>query len=155
MAVYRPQFAYDTPKGFRDEQFHYTFFGFNTPMLVANIAAGAILSNIPLVLQTDAPFLWRGVKVSPASSAFANPQLNMQFKDAWGNYLSNKLVPAALYMPPVNANVGGFAVVPLEPEVRCPAGGIIWLWLQNPTGSPVAPPQISLYGVKRYRVERV
>lgn len=152
MAVYRAQFGYDTPKGFRDEQFHYTFYGYNTPMLTGSIAAGAILANIPLVLQTDAPFLLRGWKVSQAAAPFSNPQLSIQFKDTWGNYLSSGLVPIALYAPPVNASVGGFMVNPVEPEIRCPAGGVLWVWLQNPTASPVPAPQISFYGVKRYRV---
>ena len=147
MTPYRPQYAYPTPKGFRDEQFHYSFDGFNTPLLNQNVAANSTIANIPLVLQTDAPFLMRGIKVSPQVKS----QLLIQFKDPWGNYLSTGLLPIALYASPPGGSYVGYPPLIFEPEIKCPIGGVWWVWLQNGTNGALAAPEISFYGVKRYR----
>ena len=145
--MFRPQFAYPTPAGYRDEQFHYAFDSFNTPLLSGTVAAGALVSLIPLVLQTDAPFFARGIKVATVGGS----NLKIQFKDPWGNYLSSAPLPINLYVNPGGAAGPGFSPVVIEPEIQCPAGGIFWVWLQNTSGAPVAAPAISFYGVKRYK----
>jgi hypothetical protein len=60
---YRPQFAYPTSRGCRDEDFVYYFDGSNVPLLANGLAAGVEIDYIPLPLDQDAPFYWRGWKV--------------------------------------------------------------------------------------------
>ena len=64
LAGYRPQFAYATPPGCRDEDFVYYFDGSNVPLLAQNIGPGMEIDYIPLPLDQDAPFYWRGWKVA-------------------------------------------------------------------------------------------
>ena len=60
----RDRFPYATPQGCRDEDFVYYFDGSNVPLLLTNLGPGAEIDYIPLPLDQDAPFYWRGWKVA-------------------------------------------------------------------------------------------
>ena len=154
--IYRPQFAYPTPRGYRDEQFHYAFDLSNVPQLAkTSIAAGAFLQNIPLPLQQDAAFLWNSITVSGANSA--DPVIAGRFRDPYGNYLSDDFVPFDLYCHPAGGPVIGTLDCPWEPAIECPAGAIIWLDLKNQTtgSSNLTLVRLLLGGLKRYPIGRV
>jgi hypothetical protein len=153
--MYRPQYVYRTPAGFEDKQFHLSFDQSNTPMLSSvgqTIAAGAFLQNIPLQLQRDAIFMWRGIEVN--APGVDGSSLLIQFKDAYGNYLSDVPIPVNLYAAPIgNVSIGNPPVA-LEPELFCPAGSNLWVYLQNITAGTLPLPRITIYGVKRHRGKR-
>lgn len=158
--MYRPQFPYPTPEGCRDEEFVYFFDGDNTPLLNQSVAGQQIL-NIPLVLQQDASFFWRGIKLGlydSLISAYAFPNVDVQFQDCYQNMLSDDFVPASHYgfpMNPLSFNSSLLTGPPfiLEPEIYCPPGGYILLFLQAPLINPVHTSflNVSLYGVKRFK----
>lgn len=147
---YRPQFAFFTPPGFRDEQFHYSFDSTNTPGLSQTIAAGATLRNIALQTQQDAEFICRALKIQSGTSPSA---LNIQIKNSFDRLLSVGQTPIYdLYTPSGAAIVGSFWV-PFEDEMRCPAGAFLELFITNLTSGTLSCPALSFYGVKRYRAE--
>ena len=163
--MYRPQFAYATPEGCRDDEFTYSFDGSNTPLLNQDIS-GLTLRNIPLVLEQDAPFFWRGIKVglmgqrvggepgTPAAYQF--PDLAMKFQDCYQNDLSDGFIPATQYGFPSNpvSFLGSLltgAPTPLDPEIYCPPGGYILLGIQAPTLNIPSFLVVTLYGVKRFK----
>lgn len=162
--MYRPQFPYVTESGCRYEDFVYYFDGSNVPMLNTSIS-GKRIENIPLPLEQDAPFLWRGVKVgatrvlsSGVPSAYLSPNFNVRLRDCYDNDLSDDYVPATQY---------GFAENPLtfssslltgppavlEPEIYCPPGGVIIAFLNCPTalGELSYFASFALFGVKRVK----
>jgi hypothetical protein len=157
--IYRAQFCYATPPGCRDEDFVYYFDGSNTPMLDQNVS-GLALSHIPLPLEQDAPFYWRGIKVElravgggPSPSI---PDMYVKFRDCYLNFLSDGLVSAVTYgfaQNPVTFNNADYtgAPVPLEPEIYCPAGGLIEFFLQAPVSWQAIYPLVTLFGVKRFK----
>ena len=164
--MYRPQFAYATPEGCRDDEFTYSFDGSNTPLLNQNIS-GLTLRNIPLVLEQDAPFFWRGIKVGVLGSSSAGcppvttvayqfPDFAMKFQDCYQNDLSDGFVPATQYGFPQNpvAFLGSLLTGPptvLDPEIYCPPGGYILLGIQVPTLAIACYLVVTLYGVKRFK----
>jgi hypothetical protein len=147
--LYRPAFAYHTPRGFRDETFHYSFNGSNVAALGTAIAAGALVADIILQLQNDADFVCRGLKVLLGT---VPSNLYLWLKDPFGNYLSQTYVPASLSVSGSGSGVCGSLVVPIE-EIICPASGMWTAYLYNPTAAPVNPPAFSFFGVKRYPLE--
>ena len=154
--VYRPQYAYPTPPGYRDEQFHYGFDQSNTPALnIGNLAAAALSQNIPLPLQQDAAFIWRAVTISGIN--LTDPKVSVRFRDPYGNYLSDDFVLIDLYMRGPGLAVVGDYCIALEPAVECPAGAIIWLDIKNTTAGNVNLNlvKLMLFGVKRYPIGRV
>lgn len=163
--MYRPQFAFSTPEGCRDEEFTYFFDANNTPMLGTDLytSAGLKLDNIPLVFEQDAPFYWRGIKVGMTRAAaeqpttYVFPDLWMMFQDCYLNPLSDGLVPATQYGFPMNPlqfqnSLLTGPPVPLDPEIYCPKGGYLLLFLRTPpslTGTALL--NVTLYGVKRFK----
>ena len=153
---YRPQFAYRTPPGCRDLDFTYVFDGSNVPVLATNLA-GASSFEIPLPLERDAPFLWRGLKVNATLTAglvYGFPNVSVQFTDPYLNPLSDGLVPATLYGFPSNPMqfLGQLLTgppVPLEDEIFCPAGSVVLVTVS--AGAAQAFLSFSLHGVKRYK----
>ena len=165
--MYRPQFAYSTPPGCRDEDFVYTFDGSNVPMLYQDIS-GKTIDNVPLPLDRDAPFYWRGVKLATISSAagpngtvggitgYSFPNVSVKFRDAYNNDLSDGLVPATQYafsMNPLQFNNSMLTgpPFPLDPEIYCPAGGVLWFFLKAPTLAGATLLSVTLFGVKRFK----
>ena len=147
---YRPQSAYPPPPaGLNEDQFSYSFDSTNTPGLIANIAANNITRDIPLQLQTDAVFMLRSIFISAAN-------LSIQIRNTFGRILSDDFVPLNVaYQASGIATLGGPAgglFIPMEPELLCTPGGIFLLNFQNTTNAGIAPPKITMYGAKRYRV---
>jgi hypothetical protein len=118
---YRDQYDFCTPEGFEDEDFEYVFNFQNTPALAAPIAPGQTSLNIPLQLQSDAPYMIRAIQV-------ANPQsvLSIRFRDAFEQFLSDDFVPSWCY-----ASTQGDNGAVQEPELPCPAGSVILVDLKN------------------------
>jgi hypothetical protein len=125
---YRPQFAYPpAPGNCRDEEFEYYFDRTNTPGLAVTLTPGQQQNNIPLVLDKDAVFLCRGIKIGNPSSV-----LGVQFKDPSGNPLSDNYEPAADYSGFSAQSVQpGAPPRALEPEIECPAGAALLLNIKD------------------------
>lgn len=151
---YRAQFAYaPAPSGFHDEDFVHYYDAINTPTLGLIMDAGSTLRDIPLVLETDADFLARGIRIYGS--------VHFRLREPNGAYLSEQ--------PPANPPVlfhsyvaGGVLIfpfglvelptVPLEPGIVCPAGSAFLLYLYNPYAFPVPVfGTIAIFGVKRRR----
>jgi hypothetical protein len=150
---YRAQFAYrPAPTGFHDEDFTHFYNAISTPALGMTIAAGDTLKDIPLVLETDADFIARGIRIMG--------QARFQFREPSGLWLSEQypappphlvhsyqaggldLLPAGTFELPT---------VPLEPAIGCLAGSAFLLYLYNPAAIPVAVNGwVAIFGVKRY-----
>lgn len=145
--IYRPQFAFTTPRGFVDEQFNYSFDSTNVPVLGVPIAAGAFVENITLQLQNDAEFVLRALKVQAPTSAPSN--LYCTIRDPYGNYLSATPLPFADYLTGGGGVSIGRMEVPFESEVIAPRGGFFQLALYNLTLGSVTPPAFTLFGVNR------
>ena len=162
MTTYRPQFAHPpAPLGFEDEQFHYAFDGTNCPLLAATatIPAGGFSNNIVLLMEADAPFICRGIKIG---LGLANSNMvDFQLKTPRGDYMQAVPVPVRLYTGRGssinNANIGkGLDLfIPMENEVEAPAGSNWTLYLYNPTAAPAVPPIVTLFGVKRRKCSSV
>jgi len=144
---YRPQYAFGTPPGFRDEQFHYSFDATNVPVLGTAIGAGLTVRNIVLQLQNDAEFILRAwkIQVSPPGRS----SLALTIRDPYGNYLSASHLMLNNYLTPGGAVGIGQMVVPCEAEIRAPIGGFFDLTLYNPTLGNVTPGAFTLYGLNR------
>lgn len=149
--MYRPQFAYPTPPGYQDRPFIHSFDGTTVKLLSGNIANGVFLQNIMLPLDTDEMFLWRGWKVQSYSINFLS--LYFQWKDPFGNYLSPTQVTADHIGVPSGTAGFGFATVPIEPEIICPAGAMLSCYIFNPSVQ-VALPRVVMFGVKRSLEEK-
>lgn len=119
--MYRPQFPYSVPDAFQDKDFVHYFDQSNTPQLnnALSLAVGGMILGIPLQLQGDAPFDWRGIKVT-GPNGYA-----VRFRDTSNNYLSNDWVPLDLAVEPEETSVFGSLVIPLEPEIPCPLGSVV------------------------------
>ena len=140
---YRPQFPYfPAGEGCDDQRCHYSFDGSNTPALVS-VAAGAVLSKIPLLMDQDAPFFWRALQVSATG-------LLIRIEDCNGNPLlpSDAVLDSSFW-----CETGGAGLVPLESDIWgifCPAGGGLFLYVSNLTAGAITDLVITLHGVKRY-----
>lgn len=126
--MYRPEFAYETPEGFEDEVFEHYFDKNNVPALGQPLTSGQQLLDIPLRLDPDADFYWRAIKITASSGNFF-----IRFRDPFGNQLS-EFIPAYNYVPsPTRAQApAGSAPVPIEPEIACPAGSIVFVDIAVP-----------------------
>jgi hypothetical protein len=159
--MYRPEFAYSTPPGCLDKDFTYLFDSSNVPLLSASIS-GRRIDNIPLYLERDAPFYWRGIKVgirqmdSDGPVAYGFPNFSIRLRDCYDNDLSDGFLPATEYgfaMNPLifnNSSLTG-PCVPLGQEIYCPPGGIVLAFLIAPLTAESYYASIALYGVKRYK----
>lgn len=155
--VYRPQFVFpDSAADCQDVRTHFSFDYSNVPLFASDIPSSwNSNTRIPLVIDKDAPFLLRGIEVSPTSlgvgllDPFNNPLLdNGQEIAGLGGGLP-PFLPVEIW-----AGSAGLGVGALEGDnwgVFCPRGARFGLYLSNTTGGAVAAPVITLHGVKRYR----
>jgi hypothetical protein len=162
--IYRPQFAYPTPPGFRDQEFQFFYDSSILPQLDPQIGDPNPILSLPLTVDPDAPFYWRGVKIN-------NPLLGnygLRFRDPFGNYLacsalngnnsptptSDDFVPAWLaYVIPSPSSLAGGMPCIHEPEICCPAKSVVFVDLFSFDSVPWTtggPKGIFLCGVKRY-----
>jgi hypothetical protein len=150
---YRPEFAYGTPEGFDDEPFVYSFDASNTPAITGVLASGTTLTNIPFLLQQDAPFILHGWRIEVSGGG--DNTLRVQVKDPQGNYLMDDYTPVGLVSGSFGQNPPGAVPVLVCPPRPCPAGGVFTGFLKGDGGS-IAALRFIFYGVKRYKqcVER-
>lgn len=158
MTTYRPQFAHPpAPLGFEDEQFHYAFDGTNCPLLASTspVPAGGFSNDIVLLMEADAPFICRTLQIRNSAGS---SNLWFQLKTPRGDYM--QIVPVEIQRYAFS-NAGGVALAaghnfpPLETEIEAPAGSNWTLYLYNPTAAPLAPPMVTLFGVKRRKCSSV
>jgi hypothetical protein len=109
---YRPQFDSETPAGFVDEEYLYSF-----DIIFPALLSGQEALAFPLVLQSDEDFQIRSICV-----VYASGILGVRFRDAFGNQLSDGFVPATDFSPEPGLN--------LEPALFC-RGGVLLLDLKN------------------------
>jgi hypothetical protein len=153
--AYRPQFAFPVANRCDEQRCTYSFDGSNTPALVGNLGAGLTLSKIPLLMDTDAPFLMRG---------FCVPGTSLQFRleDGNENPLSdsgNSTQSTNYEFPALYSETDGAGLVALDSDdwgISLPAGSAMLLYVYNPTAAPVDLGSlfINLHGVKRYQGAR-
>jgi hypothetical protein len=131
-ALFKPQWAYKTPAGYRDD-FYLIPFSFQVP------ADGMLHLGFPVQLDDDVPYLIRGIIFPMVGTAqplynqippLAFPGL-VRMWDSHGNPLTEGLVLALGVWAqsgfsdantPTGINAFGF---PLEPEVECSPGGAV------------------------------
>jgi hypothetical protein len=154
--AHRPHFAYQTPAGYVDERAEFPFDYRNAPSFnSASVPYLQYMESIPLRLDADAEFRWRGISWEyPDPGFFYVGQIAIRLRDAYGNYLSSDFIPILNYAqayhimqpwndtgglnnpappsPPtfVSPFVGGMAV-PFADEIICPASSVLWLDIQN------------------------
>ena len=118
---------------------------------IPNVAAGAILRDIPKQLDAEAPFILRGRQIrvqTTASVGIANLQnISTQWKNAWGLERSNDFIPVTMDMGP-NAGAGG-CPGPVYPQMVYPAASVINTNIQNNDANAL---DVSIYfwGVKLF-----
>ena len=150
--MYRPQFAYPTPDGFVDEDFDHYYDNLSVPLLGGMKTQE--VRNIPLQLDTDADFLWRGIKI-PSADANTPPNIGIQLRAPDGRYIMAGYVPIWLFGLQLsqNPNYNGPGSI-LEPEIYCPRGSTILLNLFDFNNSNEEIGVITLTGVKRWSKEQ-
>lgn len=158
--MYRPQFGYPPPPaGFEDHQFHYEFDSSNTPILATSIPATTLQPDIILPMQSDAMFIARGVKFQQLN-VIGQETFYFQLKTPRGDYMQSVPVPINCYAdvviglvsPTTGAAAGSSVAVPFNDEVECPPGSNWTLYLYNPLGLSLLPPQVTFFGVKRRKI---
>jgi hypothetical protein len=119
--LFKPQWAYKTPAGYRDEPYL-------IPFTFRLLMDGSLHSSIPLQLDDDAPYIWRAIlfpAVGPLlGGGFSFPGL-VRIRDSHGNPLTDGLVYSlgAYGLSGMNnQNAFGF---PIEPEIECSPGGTL------------------------------
>jgi hypothetical protein len=150
---YRPQFAYlPPPPGVREEAFHYSFDSANSDALKLPVAANNQSNNIPLQFERDAEFRIRAILVtSPKDGGGLQPStLQLWLKDPWGNYLMDHPIELNTCWSGTGIDEAGRNPVLLEPEIICPAGSQVVVYLTNIRGTQQDAPIFTLFGVKRY-----
>jgi hypothetical protein len=148
--MFRPQFPYPTPPGYDDGDFD-QYFDYRNVVALNNTAlpAANYIWNVPLNLQSDQPFLVRGIQVKGMNAA--DPVVSAQFRDPFGNYLSDQFVPLDLSVSPEGTALYFLNII-LEPMIACPKGSVFWMNLYNQTtgSQDITKVRVTLSGVKRY-----
>ena len=147
--MYRPQFPYSTERGIDDGDFDHYFDYLTVPLLNNSaLATLGIIQNIPLTLQSDWPFYIRGIQVKGMNAA--DPVVSVRFKDCFGNALSDDFVPLDLAYAPDGTGLY-FTNIVMEPELRCPQGGVLLMDLRNQTSgnADLTKVRVTLSGMKR------
>jgi len=155
--MYRPQYAFPAPlSDCLDQRFHYAYDASNTPTLAqGSLAAGGHTGRIPLQMDQDAPFYLLAIQQQASGlqlrleSPYADP-----LSDSGNTIESTNYVFSALY-----SETDGAAVVTIDgdavPEggIYCPRGGVLNLYINNPSGAPINLNTIllTLHGKKRYK----
>lgn len=117
------------PTGFVDVSFDYVY--------TINLTASQLLQGQVVSIFTEADFVWRGLVFTSTGN------FSVQFQDGQGYYLSSDLV-FSTNMP----NTAGDPW-PRFPEILYPAGGRIYLNIQDTSAAPNVG-QILFIGANRY-----
>lgn len=135
--IYRPQFKYPTPAGFRDVPHEYFLNIFST-----GVAAGVTTDWSPFQLDDDADFYCRAL-CGDLNNGSTNAYIN--FRDArLVNFFSDLLL-----METVIGGMAGPAYI-LNEEVYFPKASHIEVQVKNPTNATIFPTPV-IRGVKRCR----
>ncbi len=140
--MFRPQFSFGTPAGYKDVPYV-------RPVTVGQdinvpIPSGQFVKDYVIRLDNDAPSIFRSLFVQGVQQD-QSTQIQMQLRDAYGNYLTDGYIPLDLYAwgagntPPDGGS--GRAKV-FEPELYCPAGSVMIADFFNP-GSPSVIPSFT------------
>jgi hypothetical protein len=130
----RPQYFFTTPKGFRDMPFVRPVNPAQDDPAVASILPGQYLWNYVVTLDTDAPFLCRSLFVQGLQQSEIQ-NLQVQLRDAFGNFLTDGFVPLWLYCwgaGSTSPDGGSGRAKVFESELYCPKGGCLILDFYNP-----------------------
>ena len=140
--LYKPQYAYPIPSGYRDETFL-------VPFKFTNPGTGALVRGFPWSLDDDVPYLLHGLYF-PQIAPFSGPAFSPGYARIWdthGNPLSDDLVLAlgmlsmgGLWQDPQDFTrqkvfAWGF---PFEPYIECAPGGTLLFDFQLDTNAVVA-----------------
>jgi len=164
--MYRAQFAYPTPDGYTDVDFEHYFDQNTCPQLLPGAGAPDQIYNIPLNLDPDAPFHWRGIKIPNLDGAAGPRNVGLRFRAPDGRGLSaagtpnpavavpNAFVPIWLWG--FQANNGdaltGAQCCVFESEIVCPPAGVILVdQCSLIAGGGYQVGTIILCGIKRYK----
>lgn len=153
----RPQFFFETPPGFKD-------IPFVRPVTYGQDSSGGIpaqsyLNNYIVQMDNDAPqiirsLFWQGQQQGQGAGPLSG-SVQIQLRDAFGNYLTDGYVPIWLYFwgagstPP---DGGSGRCRPFESELYCPPGSVLTIDYFNPSSSATAyqyPGLMEFRGVKR------
>lgn len=149
--MYRPHFAYATPANCEDQECEYYYDSSDVGAMSVS-SLGSVFGMILGPFDKDAPFHWRGWRVSYNGT---DNGLGIQFRDPDGQLLSDATINLKLYA--LGSGFSGFfrggMAVPLDDEIICPTGSVIevnWSRELNSASSVPPFPGISLLGIKRY-----
>lgn len=141
--IYRPQFKYPTPPGYRDVPHEYYL---SSAGIAAGVPANTTTGLIAFALDDDADFYCRAI-----TGDFNNGSTNGFLRlidpfgyDLFGDGVSNNF----LLIETVIGGLAGPAYI-LNDEIWCPAGSSWQYALQNPTGTLMPAVVPILRGVKR------
>jgi len=133
--LFKPQFSYPTPEGFRDEEFLVPF-EFLVP------GDGKLARQLPWQLDDDVPFIIRGIIFPQIGLANNSPAPGYaRIWDTRGNPLSYGLVLALgmWSMAGLDFDGNGYAWgFPIEPEIECAPGGALLFDFQLQTNAAIA-----------------
>ena len=148
--MYRPQWAYKTPDGYRDEPWAQCLSASAVPAL-GTIGGNAITPVFMVNFDRDADVWILGIAID-AGSNFRS--IGVQFTDAYGYLLSDDFVGVDLYAKPLGQNPdrGGGWVRTFNPPHLVPAGGTWQLAIKNFDNTTGSIPDMELRGFKRFRV---
>jgi hypothetical protein len=133
--LFKPQFSYATPEGYRDEEFL-------IPFLFSVLGNGQLVRQLPWQLDDDVPFIIRGIIFPQIGLSNNSPAPGYaRIWDTQGNPLSLGLVLALGMWSQAgldwqgNAYAWGF---PIEPEIECAPGGALLFDFQLQTNAGIA-----------------
>jgi len=156
MALYRPQWVYKTPEGYRDEPWFQAIRAVDLGTIAAsppNARPGQYTTKGPFVISfdRDAEFLILGMAID-AGDNFRS--LGYQFTDAFGYLLSDDFIGSDLYAMPLGQSTdrgGGFGSSVNTPHY-VPPGGTWQLSVINFDNVVQTIPDMELRGYKRFKV---
>lgn len=153
--MYRPQNVFQEPANCEVQRCVYSFDSTNTPNLANTaLAAGAVISRIPLQLDKDADFYLRAIQTPDDNNG-----LEFRIEDMKGHALSDKDNAEELrnyQYPALYSAMDGAGITALDNAddygVFCQQGSRLTLWIFNngPAAINLTTWVINLHGVKRY-----
>jgi hypothetical protein len=133
--LFKPQFSYPTPEGFRDEVFLVPF-QFNV------LGDGKLVRQLPWQLDDDVPYIIRGIIFPQIGLSNNSPAPGFaRIWDTQGNPLSLGLVLALGMWSQAGLDWAGNGYAwgfPIEPEVECSPGGALLFDFQLQTNATIA-----------------
>jgi hypothetical protein len=133
--IYRPQFKFETPEGYRDIPHEYYM-----NVFPSGIGPGVITDWVPFQLHDDADFYARAI-TGDLNNGSTNALIN--FMDPWDRQLFSNYILIETLM----GGLAGPAYI-LNEEVWCKRGSWWRISVNNPTGGTVTVTPV-LRGVKR------